>query len=81
MSIGKDMIVLLIVGLIKKTLHKMSQHFPSYRAFVGNAKVELDLSNYDTNTGLKNVAHIDISNFALKSNLANLKTEVDKIDL
>ena len=31
-------------------------------------------------TDLKNVSHVDVSSFALKSNLASLKTEVDKID-
>ena len=43
-------------------------------------KVELDLSNYATKTDLKNVTHVDISSFELKTNLASLKTEVDKID-
>ena len=28
-----------------------------------------------------NVIHVDVSNFALKSNLVSLKTEVDKIDV
>ena len=43
---GEDMIIPLIVGLIKKTLYKMSQYFPkSYRAFGGNVVVELDLSS------------------------------------
>ena len=30
---------------------------------------------------LKNVTHVDVSNFALKSNLASLKTEVDKLNI
>ena len=51
----------------------MSQYFPPYISFAGNVKVRLDLSNYATKTHLKNVTHINISNFALKSNLANLK--------
>ena len=38
------------------------------------------MSNYATKTDLKNVAHVDISRFALKTNLANLKTEVDQLD-
>ena len=41
----------------------------------------LDLLNYATKTDLKNVSHVDASSFALKSNLANLKTEVDKLDI
>ena len=43
--------------------------------------VTVDLSNYATRTDLKNVAHVDTSSFALKTNLPNLKTEVDKVDL
>ena len=58
----------------------MSQYFPSYRSSGGDIKVELDLSNYATNTDLKNVTHVDVSSFASKANLASLKTEVDKID-
>ena len=37
------------------------------------------MSNYATD--LKNVTHVDTSSFALKTNLANLKTEVDKLDI
>ena len=37
--------------------------------------------NYATKTDLKNVTHVDTSSFALKTNLANLKTEVDKLDI
>ena len=44
-------------------------------------KLMLNLSNYETKTGLKNVTHADISTFALKTNLASLKTEVDKLDI
>ena len=39
------------------------------------------MSNYATKTELKNVTHVDTSSFALKANLANLKTEVDKLDI
>ena len=59
----------------------MSQYFPPYRSSGSNIKVELDLSNYATKTGLKNVTHVDVSSFASKTNLASLKTEVDKIDV
>ena len=41
----------------------------------------VDLSNYTTKTDLKNVTHFDTSSFALKTNLATLKTEVDKLDI
>ena len=43
--------------------------------------MELDLSSYATKTDLKNVTHVYVSSFALKANLADLKTEVDKIDI
>ena len=59
----------------------MSQYFLSYRFFGGNIKLELDLSSYSTKTYLKNVAHLDVSSFASKTNLASLKTEVDKMDI
>ena len=39
------------------------------------------MSNYATKTELKNVTHVDTSSFALKTNLANLKTKVDKVDI
>ena len=39
------------------------------------------MSNYATKTDLKNVTHVDTSSFALKTNLANLKNEVDKLDI
>ena len=57
----------------------MSQYFPPYRSSGRNTKVELDLTNYATKTDLKNVTHVDVSSFASKTNLASLKTEVDKI--
>ena len=47
----------------------------------GGIKFKVDLSNYATNTDLKNLSHVDVSSFALKSNLASLKTEVDKLDI
>ena len=59
----------------------MSQYFPPYRSSGRNIKVELDLFSYLTKTDLKNVIHIDVSSSALKTNLANLNTEVDKIDV
>ena len=60
----------------------MSQYFPKpFRNFGGNINVKVDLSNYSTKTDLKNVTHVDTSSFALKTNLASLKTEVDKLDI
>ena len=60
----------------------MSQYLPkSFRSFGRNINVKVDLSNYATKTDLKNVTHVDTSSFALKRNLANLKAEVDKLDI
>ena len=57
-----------------------SQYFPPYGSSSNNIKVELDLSNYATKDDVKNITHVDVSNYATKTNLAALKTEVDKID-
>ena len=59
----------------------MSEYFPPSRRFRGDIKSKLDLSNYATKTDLKNVTDIDVSSFASKTNLASLKTEVDKLDI
>ena len=74
----KVIIIHLIVGLIKKILYKMSQYFPKpYEPFGGDINVKVDLSNYATKADVKNFTHVDTSGFALKINLANLKTELD----
>ena len=60
----------------------MSQHFPKpYESFGGDINVKVDLSNYAAKTYIKSISHVDTSNLALKTNLANLKTEVDKLDI
>ena len=60
----------------------MSQYFPKlFRSFRRNINVKVHLYNYVTKTDLKNVTHVDTSNFASKTNLASLKTEVDKLDI
>ena len=60
----------------------MSQYFPKpFRNFEGNINFNVDLSNYATKIDLKNVTHVDTLSFALKTNLANLKAEVDKLDI
>ena len=60
----------------------MSQYSPKlYGRFGGNINVKGDISNYATKADLKNVTHIDTSRFALKTNLASLKTEVDEQDV
>ena len=59
----------------------MSTYYPPYKSSSQNIKVELDLANYATKTDLKNITHVDVSSYASKTNLAALKTEVDKIDV
>ena len=60
----------------------MSQYFPKpYEPFGGDINVRVDLSNYATKTDIKNILHIDTVSFALKPNLASLKTEGDKLDI
>ena len=57
----------------------MIQYFP--KPFSGDINVKLDLSYYATKANIKNISHVDASSFAQKSNLASLKTEVDKLDI
>ena len=44
-------------------------------------KVELDLSNYATKADLKTAAGVDTSRFARKVDLANLRSNVEKLDI
>ena len=64
----------------KRLYYKMSTYYPPYKSSSNNIKVEVDLTNYATKTDLKNITHVDVSSFASKTNLAALKTDVDKID-
>ena len=60
----------------------MIQHFPKlFRSFGGDINVKVDLSNYATKADIKYISHVDTSSFALKLNLASLKTEVNKLDI
>ena len=65
----------------QRLYYKMSTCYPPYKRSSDNIKVELDLTNYATKTDLKNITHVDVSSFASKTNLAALKTEVNKIDV
>ena len=60
----------------------MSQYFPKpYEQLGRDINVKIDLSNYATKADIRSITHVDTSSFALKTNLANLKTEVDKLDI
>ena len=66
----------------KKTLHKNESVLSQpYINFGGNINVKVDLSNYATKSDIKNISHVDTWSFSLKTDLANLKTEVDKLDI
>ena len=61
---------------------KISQFFPKpYEPFNKDININVDLSNYATKADIKNFSHVDTSSFALKTNLAHVKTEVDKLDI
>ena len=57
-----------------------SQYFPPYGS-TNNIKIELDLANYATKDDVKNITHVDVSSYATKTNLAAIRSEVDKIDV
>ena len=60
----------------------MSQYFlKPYEPFGGDINVKIDLSNYAAKADIKNISDLNTSRFALKSDLASLKTEVDKLDI
>ena len=60
----------------------MSQYFSKpYEPFIGDINVKADISNYATKWDIKSISHVDTSSFALKTNSANLKSEVDKLDI
>ena len=76
----KKLYVVFMIENYKRVYYKMS-YYPPYKSSSNNIKVELDLTNYATKTDLKNITHVDVSSFASKTNLASIKTEVDKIDV
>ena len=59
----------------------MSKYFPKAKYLGGKVKVELDLSNYATKVDLKNATGVDTSNLGKKTDLANLKSDEDKLDI
>ena len=58
----------------------MSQYFPKpYEPFGGDISVKVDLSNHAAKADIRNISHVDTSNFALKTNLSSSKSEVAKV--
>ena len=75
------MIIHLIVGLIKKVFLYKNELFSIFAPSENKIEVELDLSNYATKSDLKSATGVDTSQFAKKDNLANLKSEINKLDV
>ena len=59
----------------------MREYFRQPQSHAENIKVKINLSNYATKEDIKNITHVDTSSFALKTNLSNLKAEVEKLDI
>ena len=77
----KAMVIVLIVGLIKKTYYKMS-YVPTYSEVEEEiVRVTLNLSNYVTQKEFKNVTRVDTSDFALEVNVAEIKEKLDSISV
>ena len=77
----KKLLVVFMMENYKSLYYKMSTYYPPYKTSSQNIKVELDLAKYATKDDIKNITHVDVNSFASKTNLAALKTEVDKIDV
>ena len=77
------MIIHLIAGLIKILLYKMSQYFPKpYEPLGGEINVRVDLSNYATKANsIKCNRCWYIIFFKKKTDLINLKSNVDQLDI
>ena len=59
----------------------MLECFPKLKSLGGNVKVELDLSNYTTKANSKNATGVYTSYFVKKTDLANLKSDVYRLDI
>ena len=59
----------------------MNEYSTKPKSLEINVKVELDLSNYVAKEYLKYVTGVDTSDFAKKTDLTNLKSDADKLDI
>ena len=59
----------------------MSEYFPELKSSGRRVKVESDLSNYATKADLKDATGVDTSKFVKKIDLANLKSDLDQLDI
>ena len=56
-------------------------YFPPCSHSKNKIQIELDLSNYAIKFDLKNATDVDKSQYTEKDDLANLKSEADKLDI
>ena len=77
----KKSLVVFMIENYKRVYYKMSTYYLPNKSSSNNIKVQLDLANYATKDDVKNITHVDVSSFASKTNLAALKTKVDKTDV
>ena len=59
----------------------MNEYSTKPKSLEANVKVELDLSNYVAKEHLKNVTGVDTWDFPKKTDLANLESDADKLDI
>ena len=59
----------------------MSEYFPEPKSVGASVKVELELSNYKKKGISNNATWVDTLDLAKRTNLANLNSEVDKLDI
>ena len=64
----------------KKDAVWMGEYFPKPNSLGANVKVELNLSNYATKADLKSATGFETSSFAKRTDLATLKSDVDKLN-
>ena len=76
-----DVIIILIVGSITKYIVLLSEYFPKPKSLGANVKVKSDLSNYVTKADLKNATGVNTSDFIKKTDVANLKSDLDNLNI
>ena len=65
----------------KKDIVLINKYFPNPKSVEVNVTVESDWSSYATKADFKNATDVDTSVFDKKTDLANLKSDVDKLDI
>ena len=76
-----DVIIVLIVGSLTKYIVLLSEYFPKPKSLGANVKVKSDLSNYVTKADLKNATGVNTSDFIKKTDVANLKSDLDNLNI